>query len=263
MSSSTPAQEPDPAPDPSPPPAGPDRRPWPLLLVGLALVGILAVAVLTSQDEAPTMEEPGDAATAPGESEVTDEMRQVGDALARRDGDDPFALGDVDAPVVMIVWSDYHCPYCGQWVRETQPELVEDYVRSGDLRIEWREFPALGDGSAVLARAGYAAGEQDRFWEFHETYFAEDRQQLTGDDLDEEIAEVADTAGIDVEQLRTDMDTTAAEDHVEHDAQQGQGIGVSATPAFLVNGEMIMGAQPTPVFMEAIERALDEAEDTP
>lgn len=240
-----------------------ERRPWPLLLVGLALIGILALAVLTSTDEGPALEAP-EAADAPdqdspGTGEVTEEMREVGEDLARRDTDDPFALGDTDAPVVMIVWSDFHCPYCGQWVRETQSELVEDYVEAGELRLEWRELPLQGEGSTTLAQASYAAGEQEQFWEFHDTYFAEERERYSGEELESEITEIAEEIGIDAEQLASDMDSEQAEEHVELDAQEGQALGMTSTPAFLVNGEAIIGAQPTPVFVEAVDAALEEA----
>ncbi|WP_374103454.1 DsbA family protein [Streptomyces sp. RK31] len=86
-------------------------------------------------------------------------------ALARRDTADPLALGSPDAPVVLIDYSDFQCPFCGRFARETKPALVRDYVDKGILRIEWRDFPVFGAESDQAARAGWAAGQQDRFWQ--------------------------------------------------------------------------------------------------
>lgn len=227
----------------------PARRAGALSALALSL---LLTACATPEDESAQ-------ATGDAQSDTSAQLRDIGEDLARRDSDDPFARGDVDAPVVMVAWSDYHCPFCGQWVRETQPELVEDYVETGELRIEWREFPYLGEDSTTLAHAAYAAGQQDLFWEFHEDYFAEEREQHSGADLEAEIDEIADETGLDSEQLRDDMDTTEAEEHTQADFDAGQELGINGTPAFFVNGEPVLGAQPTPTFVEAIESALDDA----
>ena len=76
--------------------------------------------------------------------------------LARRDFDDPMAVGRVDAPVVMVEYSDFQCPYCGRFARETKPELLRQYVERGVLRIEWRNFPIFGEESERAARAAWA-----------------------------------------------------------------------------------------------------------
>ena len=80
--------------------------------------------------------------------------------LARRDADDYTAIGDVDAPLVMIEYSDYRCPYCALYATETQPELIKKYVDTGKLRIEWRDTPIFGEQSLDAAVAAPAAGEQ-------------------------------------------------------------------------------------------------------
>ena len=69
-----------------------------------------------------------------------------------------MALGDVDAPVVMISYSEFQCPFCGKYARDTEPILVEKYVDSGVLRIEWRDFPYLGPESTTAAQAGRGSG---------------------------------------------------------------------------------------------------------
>ncbi|GGT37392.1 hypothetical protein GCM10010271_46780 [Streptomyces kurssanovii] len=102
-------------------------------------------------------------------------------ALARRDAADPLAVGSADAPVVLIEYSDFQCPFCGRFASESKPDLVRDYVDKGILRIEWRNFPVFGAESDHAGRAGWAAGQQNRFWQFHDEAYAEPRRRNAGD----------------------------------------------------------------------------------
>jgi protein-disulfide isomerase len=179
--------------------------------------------------------------------------------LVRREADDPAALGEVDAPVVMINYSEYQCPFCGKFARDTKPELVERYVDEGILRIEWRDFPYLGPESTTSAKAGYAAGQQGSFWEFHDAMFDDQQPPNSGRLTEDYLAAKAEQIGLDVEQFRADMTSREAAEAVKRDFDEGQQIGVTGTPAFIVNGRPIMGAQPTEVFVEAVEQAADAA----
>ncbi|MEG3627692.1 DsbA family protein [Streptomyces poriticola] len=177
-------------------------------------------------------------------------------ALARRDSGDPYALGEPDAPVVLIAYSDFQCTYCGRFARETKPVLLRDYVERGVLRIEWRNYPIFGGESEQAARAGWAAGRQGRFWQFHDVAYAEPRERNTGAFAERELVAMAERAGIgDLDRFRADLASPAAEKAVQRDAGEGYSLGVSSTPAFLLNGRPILGAQPTHVFTEAVETA--------
>lgn len=180
-------------------------------------------------------------------------------ALVRRDAGDPMALGEVDAPVVMINYSEFQCPFCGKFARDTKPELVEKYVDNGTLRIEWRDFPYLGPESTTAAHAARAAGAQGKFWEFHDAMFADQQPPNSGKLTEEYLVGVAEQAGLDPEQFAKDLKSDEVAAAVQKDFQEGQSIGVTGTPAFLVNGQPIMGAQPTEVFVEAIEQAAEAA----
>ncbi len=188
---------------------------------------------------------------------VSQEMREAGEELALRREDDPRAMGEVDAPVVMVVYSDYLCPFCGEWVRRTQPDIVEDYVFEGLLRIEWREFPYLGENSRTLALGAVAAAEQDAFWEYHARVYGSP-EDFVGEDerVRERMETVAEELGLDTERFMRDMESDATERAVEEDYGEGQAMGVSGTPAFLINGDPVLGAQPLEAFTETIELAL-------
>ncbi|GAA2008739.1 thioredoxin domain-containing protein [Nocardiopsis rhodophaea] len=226
--------------------------PWAPFLIGTAiLLAIAGYAIVASGGDA------ADREAAPQSAPVSSDIRAMGEELARRDADDPMALGDTDAPVVLIAYSDYNCPFCGRWVREIQPELMR-YVDDGQLRIEWREFPYLSDDSTTAARAAHAAGVQGKFWEFHDTYYGED-EKFEGDALKNELDAIADDIGLDKKRFDEDRESGDAAQAVQRDFDEGMGIGVTGTPAFLVNGQPVMGAQPLPVFTQAIDTALDDA----
>ena len=181
------------------------------------------------------------------------------DSLARRQVDDPMAKGEADAPVVLIAYSDFQCPFCGKWARDTAPALEEQYVTDGTLRIEWRDFPYLGPESATAALAGRAAAAQGAFWEFHDAMYADQLPPNSGQ-LDEDyLSGVAEDLGLDVDQFLTDMNSKATQSAVQKDFAEGQAIGVTGTPAFIINGVPVIGAQPTEVFQQTIEQAADEA----
>ena len=199
-------------------------------------------------------------APAEGETGTTeDDQAAALAALERREEGDPLAVGDVDAPVVMIEWADFQCPFCGSFARDTKPVLTERFVDDGVLRIEWRDFPVLGEESLSAALAGRAAAEQDAFWELHDEIFAEDRPRDAGElDADAMLA-MAEDLGLDVDRFADDMEDPALREAVQQDHAIAQELGVTGTPAFLVNGRSLIGGQPAEVFVELVEDAAAEA----
>ncbi len=175
--------------------------------------------------------------------------------LARRKAGDPMAIGKADAPVVMVSYSEFQCPFCGRFARETEPVLIEKYVEKGILRIEWRDFPYLGEESVMAALAGRAAARQDRFWDFHDAMYAKQQPPNSGRLTEDFLAGVAQKAGLDPSEFRNTMRSRNASEDVERDFAEGQSAGVTGTPAFILNGQTIVGAQPTEVFEQAIEQA--------
>ncbi|GAA3974028.1 hypothetical protein GCM10023085_65630 [Actinomadura viridis] len=194
--------------------------------------------------------------TAPATAPPSPSGGSGGPGEPRREDGDPYALGRVDAPVVMIEYSDFQCPFCGRFARETKPRLVREYVDRGVLRIEWRDLPVLGPESRAAAQAGRAAAMQGRFWQFHDRLYAEPRRRNSGAFADRHLVAWAREAGVpDLDRFRRDMASPKARDAVQTDLDEGYGIGAVSTPAFLINGEPLLGAQPFEVFAGAIEKA--------
>lgn len=175
--------------------------------------------------------------------------------LARRTAGDPRALGEVDAPVVMVMWSDFQCPFCGRFARETQPRLVERFVDTGVLRIEWRDFPYIGPESLPAAVAGRAAAAQGRFWEFGEAVYGQERRPRSDDFDTAHLRAYADQAGLDLAEYDTAVAGQAGRDEVRAELAEASRLGVTGTPAFLINGNPVIGAQPLESFVAVIDQA--------
>ncbi|HEX2855869.1 MAG TPA: thioredoxin domain-containing protein, partial [Propionibacteriaceae bacterium] len=174
---------------------------------------------------------------------------------ARRIPGDPYAMGKVDAPVVMVVWSDFQCPFCGHFARETEPTLVKQFVDAGVLRIEWRDFPYLGKESQLAAVAGRAAAAQGKFWQFHDLVYAHEHQVNHGDLSAAHLREYASAAGLGLARYDADVKANRGADKVQADLSEGVGLGITGTPAFLINGQPVLGAQPTATFVAMIQQA--------
>lgn len=175
--------------------------------------------------------------------------------FAEREPDDPRALGDPDAPIVMIEWGDFLCGFCARYARETEPELIERYVDTGLLRIEWRDLPLQGEDAWTAALAGRAAAEQDAFWDLHEVLYAESPTERSPHLTREGLRAIADDLGLDVAAFEAALDDPEIASSVAGERQAAQALGIQGTPAFLVHGQPIVGAQPLQVFSDVIEAA--------
>lgn len=134
---------------------------------------------------------------------------------------------------------------------------MEEYVEDGTLRVEWRDFPYLGQESLNAAVAARAAQEQGKFWEYHELLY---RNQSGGFSV-EKLLGLANEAGLDVERFEEDLSSPDRYTKVvAEDFREGQERGISGTPTFVINGQVIAGLQPVEVYEDAIERAKREAE---
>ena len=180
--------------------------------------------------------------------------------MSRRIADDPTAIGSPDAPVVLVEYADYRCPFCALFSQDTLPPLVAKYVDSGDLRVEWRDLPVFGAESSAAAVAGRAAGEQGRFWEFNKAVFAIAPERGHAKLPRERLIQLAGDAGVpDLKKFEADLDSAELKAAVSKDAQEAAALGATGTPTFLVNDTPLVGAQPLATFEKAVEAALKSA----
>ena len=235
-----------------------------LLGAALALVVlvVLGAVSLTGGSDAPSPASAGAGAPAGATldaSDVTDATARARLATARRDADDPLALGRVDAPVVVVEFGDFQCPFCRLFAQRDEPALLQRYVDSGQVRLEWRDYAYLGPESVTAAVAARAAGRQGRFWPFHDALYAQQRPENRGAVDDAFLTGIATGVGLDPARFAADRADPALRAAVESDLRTGTSLGVTGVPTFLVGDQLIFGAQPLGTFTGAIDAALARA----
>ncbi|WP_010202165.1 DsbA family protein [Salinibacterium sp. PAMC 21357] len=232
-------------------------RSW-LVPIGIIVIaGVLLATVILQfrpdQTPADTVADAGDSNTAPSEQP---DLTQ----LEYRDPADVQAAGPVDAPIGLIVYADYQCAFCAKWTQNSLPTMME-YADAGDLRIEWRDINMYGEPSERASRAAHAAGLQSQFWQFHDALYRGGVHLPEAELTTDALVALATELGLDAEQFAADMDSPAVVETINMRAAEARQIGVTGTPTFILNGVPIVGAQPTEVFVDAIESALTAAEN--
>lgn len=160
--------------------------------------------------------------------------------------------GAVDAPVTIVEFSDFHCPFC----RSVQPTLTQLLARyEGRVRLVYKHLPldALHPQARQASRASWCAAQQDRFWEFHDAIYASG----SNDASDAAMEGVATRVGLDVSAFRECLAGSDAARAVDRDATQGEALGLTGTPGFFINGRQLSGAQPLEAFVQVIEEELN------
>jgi protein-disulfide isomerase len=159
------------------------------------------------------------------------------------------ARGTADAPVQVVEFSDFQCPYC-QRSLPTIERLLSSY---GDrIRIVYRHFPLPNHPDAwPAAEASMCAAEQDKFWPYHDRLFA-NQDKLSVEGLKQHAADL----GLDTKTFNACVDSRKYRDEVQKDVDAGKLLAITGTPAFFINGRLLGGAQPFPAFQELIEDEL-------
>jgi protein-disulfide isomerase len=170
-------------------------------------------------------------------------------------------LGSAEAPVAVVEFSEFQCPFCRRFYEGTFAQVKEAYVASGKVRYVFRDFPLPIHGEAKRAAvAAHCAGEQGAFWPMHDALFA--NQERLGQATYDELAA---SLRLDLAAFRSCLEQPDARKAVDGDLAYGAGIGVQGTPTFfigrvkdgrLVNPQRIVGAQPLAAFSEAIDALL-------
>ena len=168
--------------------------------------------------------------------------------------------GEADAPVVMYQWSDYTCSHCKTFHDAQWPILEEAYVKTGKLRLVYKEFPVVnGDLSVVASLAAQCAADQEKFWEMHDWLFA-NTTTWAGQDALAQVKKGAREAGADGDTFDKCFDAQTPIQRIVEDFREGQSYEINGTPAFVLNGHLIPGAMPVEQFRQLIDVLITEAE---
>lgn len=165
-------------------------------------------------------------------------------------------MGNPNAPVHIIEYGDFQCPYCLQFWSETEPLLIEEYVNTGKVYFEYRSYSIVGPESSWAAEGAYCAGDQGKFWEYHDTLFSNWSGENVGDFTKDNLVKYAKALNLNMEEFESCISEEKHKGTVEQDAA-AEANGVRATPTFFINGVKIEGSQPFSVLKDLIEQALN------
>ena len=170
---------------------------------------------------------------------------------------DPAAeRGSENAPVTIVEFTDYQCPFCERHFTGTQPQIEQDYIDTGKVRYLIRDMPLpIHPNAPAAAYAARCAADQGKYWEMHDLLFQKQTEWSSGN-TDELFSGYAGDVGLSVNSFTTCLADGRHKKAVDADMALAQKVGVGGTPAFVINKELIIGAQPFTVFQQAIEKEL-------
>jgi protein-disulfide isomerase len=165
--------------------------------------------------------------------------------------------GSDKAPVTLIEFSDFQCSFCRKFWQTTLPLIEKKYFSTGKVKFIYRHFAILGKPSEASAQAAECAGEQGKFWEYHDKLFASAGSALAF--TNGKLKGYAKELGLKSQAFDQCLDSGKHLKKVEGETAIAALLGARGTPAFFLNGQMLVGAQPFEVFEEVIEKELKKA----
>ena len=168
--------------------------------------------------------------------------------------DDPF-IGDKNAPVTMVEFSDYECPFCARFYQQTLPQIKSDYIGTGKVKFVYRDFPlgfhAQAEPAAIAANC---AGEQGKYFEYHDKIFSNNG---AGGKSSTDYKQWAQELKLDVAKWEICLNDPIQKQEIQKDIKDGIAAGISGTPGFIINSKLVSGAQPFNVFKQIIDSELN------
>jgi protein-disulfide isomerase len=215
-----------------------NRSPWrsPIIVItiGALALGVAAVAAAAALGRLGS-------ASGPTGSPATGSLVRPSvlspDALA-----DGRAIGRAAAPATLTLWEDFQCPICGKFTREVEPKLYRDFVDPGLLRIVYRDYAFIGQESFDAAAAARCAGDQGKFWPYHDYLFWNQGPENGGSFARSRLDEIAAAVGLDQAAFDGCMNGSHAMSLVKAESSQAQATGIQETPTLVVDGQVMPGA---------------------
>ncbi|MBI4159115.1 DsbA family protein [Candidatus Woesearchaeota archaeon] len=161
-------------------------------------------------------------------------------------------IGDKDAKVTIIEFSDFQCPFCGRFYEQTLPSLQKEYIDTGKVKLAFRHLPlSFHEYAMPAAEASECANEQGKFWEYHDKIF--DNQGLLSNEI---LSTWAKEVGLDADKFDKCMKDGKYKSEIQKDLSDASAYGASGTPTFFINGKILVGAQPFSAFKQVIDAEL-------
>lgn len=177
-------------------------------------------------------------------------------------GERDVILGSPDAPVTLIEYGDYQCPYCGFFFEEVEQTIRERYIEPGQAKMVYRNFAFLGSESVEAAEAAECAKDQGKFWVYHDALFVEeilDGVENNGNLNRELFMQIAVDLDLNVSEFASCFDEHRYQELIQSQYENAWSLGINSTPSNFVNSEPLIGlasSNPFLQFEQAIERAL-------
>lgn len=174
-------------------------------------------------------------------------------------------IGNVDAKVTIVEYADFKCPLCGRFFRETEPQIIKDYINSGKANIEFRPLPIIAKDSTVAALGAYCSAEQNKFEQYHNAVFDyiytnHYSKSLKDENADiftlEKLTEIATSQGIEAVAFKNCMTSNKYSSAIEASENAAKSDGANATPTIIIGKQKIVGAQPFAIYKPFIESQL-------
>ncbi|KFM21803.1 putative disulfide bond formation protein D [Marine Group I thaumarchaeote SCGC AAA799-B03] len=166
-------------------------------------------------------------------------------------------LGDSNAEITILEWGDYQCTFCYKFHQNTLNTINEDFIKTGKVKLVFKDFPLNGPDSVMAAEASYCAEDQGKYWDYHNELYKNWGGERTGWITRDSLDKFATTVGLDLELFNICLDEKKYQEKVNALYDFGREIGIDATPSFLVfNNEEIIkirGNQPLEVFLKTID----------
>ena len=200
-----------------------------MVLAVLAVAGIAALGWIVMKGR-------GKAATEPIEVAGADDPQALV-ALAKG-----VTVGKDDAPVKMLVFSDYQCPFCGSFALQVEPQLITEFVNTGKLQFVYYDFPLGGNHrySFLASRAARCAGDQNKFWEYHNMLFARQNDwSFAQNPPINQLLDYGAEVGVDRGQLADCVKSDKHQDLVSANRTLGERLMVNSTPTIFINGRKV------------------------
>lgn len=165
-------------------------------------------------------------------------------------------LGRAGAPVELAEYGDFQCTSCDAFFGVVEPRIKATYIDTGKVRLVWHDFPWIGKESLDAANAARCAGDQGRFWDYHDVLYRGQGAENSGAFSKTRLESLGSTLGLDATRFDACVETGTHLAAVEADLGAATAHGFPGTPTFLIGGQRIVGAQPFAVFAQAIDAAL-------
>jgi protein-disulfide isomerase len=168
---------------------------------------------------------------------------------------DGRVIGDANAPVHLVEYGDYQCPACASFSNQVFPQLLSDYIATGKVSFEFRDLAFLGDDSQTAAQAAACAVDQDGFWLYHDTIYANHYGENLGNLSKSRLLKMAMLSELDSDQIERCLDDGTYAADVQAMSQEANQLGLTSTPSFVLNGQ-VLPWQGWDAMKQAIDAAL-------